>query len=145
MNHDHYEDTYIETILSAVKTIAIIGASPKQVRPSFSVLKYFLSKGFDAIPVNPGHAGRLIADAMTYASLTDNPRPIDMIDVFRNSDAVLPIVEEALKLNPLPKVIWMQLEIQNEQAAALAQANGIKVVMNRCAKIEHARYNPGDS
>jgi predicted CoA-binding protein len=139
MNHDQYEDAYIRTILDEVKSIAIVGASANQVRPSFFVLKYMLSKGYDVIPVNPGQAGKEIAGAMTFATLADIDRPVDMVDVFRNSDAALGVVQDALLLDPLPKVIWMQLQVRNDAAAKLAEAKGIKVVMNRCPKIEYAR------
>ena len=138
-NHDHYDDDYIRSILSSVKTIAVVGASPKNIRPSYFVVKYLLSKGYDVIPVNPGHAGKEICGAMTYASLADIDRPIDMVDVFRNSNAALAITQETLKLSPLPKVLWMQLEVRNDEAAVLAQDAGIKIIMNRCPKIEYAR------
>lgn len=139
MNHDQYEDTYIRSILDQVKSIAIVGASANQVRPSFFVLKYMLSKGYDVMPVNPGQAGKEIAGAMTFATLADIDRPADMVDIFRNSDAAMGVVKEALLLDPLPKVIWMQLQVRNDDAAKLAEAKGIKVVMNRCPKIEYAR------
>ena len=138
-NHDHYDDDYIRSILSSVKTIAVVGASPKNIRPSYFVVKYLLSKGYDVIPVNPGHAGKEICGAMTYASLADIDRPIDMVDVFRNSNAALAITEESLNLSPLPKILWMQLEVRNDEAAKLAQDAGLKVIMNRCPKIEYAR------
>lgn len=139
MNHDAYSDSYIEDILHSVKTIAIVGASAKHSRPSYFVLKYLLSKGFDVIPVNPGQAGNEIAGLMTYASLDDIPRPVDMVDIFRNSDAALGVTIDALKLSPLPKVIWMQLSVRNDEAAKLAEAQGVRVVMDRCPKIEYAR------
>lgn len=139
MNHDRYDDAYIRGILDEVKTIAVVGASANTVRPSYFVVKYLISKGYDVIPVNPGHAGREIAGAMTYASLADIDRPVDMVDIFRNSEAAAGVVEEALTLNPLPKVIWMQLSVRNDEVAKLAEARGVKVVMNRCPKIEYAR------
>jgi len=139
ISHDAYDDDYIRSILQNVKTIAVVGASPKKIRPSYFVVKYLLSKGYDVIPVNPGIAGREICGVMTYKSLAEIDRPIDMVDIFRNSNAALPVVEEALKLSPLPKVIWMQLAVRNDEAAVLAQHAGIKVVMNRCPKIEYAR------
>jgi predicted CoA-binding protein len=111
------------------------------VRPSFFVLKYLLSKGFDVFPINPGHAGREILGRMVYAKLADVPAPIDMVDIFRASAAVPGIVDEALELDPLPKVIWMQLTVRNDEAAAKAEAAGIKVVMNRCPKIEYGRLS----
>ena len=139
MNHERYDDTYIRGILDEVKTVAVVGASANTVRPSYFVVKYLISKGYDVIPVNPGHAGREIAGAMTFASLADIDRPVDMVDIFRNSEAAMGVVEEALKLDPLPKVIWMQLSVRNDEAARLAEAKGVKVVMNRCPKIEYAR------
>jgi predicted CoA-binding protein len=111
------------------------------VRPSFFVLKYLLSKGFDVFPINPGHAGREILGRMVYAKLADVAAPIDMVDIFRASAAVPGIVDEALELDPLPKVIWMQLTVRNDEAAAKAEAAGIKVVMNRCPKIEYGRLS----
>ena len=139
MNHDAYSDDYIRSILNGVKTIAVVGASANRVRPSYFVLTYLLSKGYDAIPVNPGQAGKPIAGAMTYSSLADIDRPVDMVDIFRNSQAAAGVVGEALELDPLPKVIWMQLGVRNDEAAALAEAAGLRVVMNRCPKIEYAR------
>lgn len=139
MNHDRYDDDYILAILRSVKTIAIVGASANTVRPSFFVLKYLLSKGFDVIPVNPGQAGREICGIAAVARLADIDRPVDMVDVFRSSAAAAGVVEEALELSPLPKVIWMQLGVRNDEAAAKAEARGVKVVMNRCPKIEYAR------
>ena len=139
IDHDNYSDDYIRQILSEVKTVAVVGASANNVRPSYFVVKYLLSKGFDVIPVNPGHAGREIAGVMTAADLQSIERPVDMVDIFRNSQAAAGVVDEALRLDPLPKVIWMQLSVRNEEAAAKAEAAGVKVVMNRCPKIEYAR------
>ncbi|MHA6685318.1 CoA-binding protein [Mesorhizobium sp. A556] len=141
MNHDAYDNAYISGILTSVKTIAMVGASANDVRPSFFVLKYLLSKGFSVFPVNPGHAGKEILGRMTYARLADIPEPIDMVDIFRASAAVPGIVDEALALDPLPKVIWMQLTVRSDEAAAKAEAAGIKVVMNRCPKIEYGRLS----
>lgn len=139
MDHDHYPDDYIRSILSSVKTIAMVGASANEVRPSFFVMKYLLAKGYRVIPVNPGQAGKNILGQLTYARLADIPDPIGMVDVFRASDAVPAIVDEVLALNPLPKVIWTQLTVRNDDAARKAEASGIQVVMNRCPKIEYAR------
>ncbi|HEV2900795.1 MAG TPA: CoA-binding protein [Pseudaminobacter sp.] len=139
MNHDSYDNSYISGILNSVKTIAIVGASANDVRPSFFVLKYLLAKGFDVYPVNPGQASKQILGREVYARLADIPTKIDMVDIFRASSAVPPIVDEAMVLDPLPKVIWMQLTVRNDEAAAKAEAAGIKVVMNRCPKIEYAR------
>jgi predicted CoA-binding protein len=141
MNHDAYDDAYISGILNSIKTIAIVGASANDVRPSFFVLKYLLNKGFDVYPVNPGQAGKEILGTKFYARLADIPVPIDMVDIFRASEAVPGVVDEVLKLNPLPKVIWMQLTVRHDEAAARAEAAGIKVVMNRCPKIEYGRLS----
>ncbi len=141
MNHDSYDNSYISGILNSVRTIAIVGASANDVRPSFFVTKYMIDKGYEVFPVNPGHAGNEILGRMTYASLSDIPVPIDMVDIFRASAAVPPIVDEALALDPLPKVIWMQLTVRHDEAAAKAEAAGVKVVMNRCPKIEYARLS----
>lgn len=139
MNHDAYDDAYIADILNSVRTIAVVGASANEVRPSYFVTKYLVDKGYEVFPVNPGYAGKEILGRMTYASLADIPSAIDMVDVFRASSAVPGIVDEVLKLDPLPKVIWMQLTVRSDDAAARAEAAGIKVVMNRCPKIEYAR------
>lgn len=139
MDHDGYDDAYISGILNAVRTIAIVGASAKDVRPSFFVAKYLIDKGYEVHPVNPGHAGGAILGRTVYAGLSDIPVPVDMVDIFRPPAAVPAIVEEALSLKPLPSVVWMQLGIRHEEAAARAEAAGIKVVMNRCPKIEYAR------
>lgn len=139
MDHSAYDDKYISAILCETKTIAVVGASAKTIRPSYLVVKYLISKGYDVIPVNPGQAGGKICGAKVHASLADIDRPVDMVDVFRNSDAALGVVKEALMLDPLPKVIWMQLTVFNQEAATLAEEAGIHVVMDRCPKIEYAR------
>ena len=141
MNHDRYDDAYIGGILNSVKTIAIVGASANDVRPSFFVLKYLLNKGFDVYPVNPSQAGNEILGRKVHARLADIPVALDMVDIFRASDAVPAIVDEVLKLDPLPKVVWMQLTVRHDEAAARAEAVGIKVVMNRCPKIEYGRLS----
>jgi predicted CoA-binding protein len=141
MNHDAYPDSYIRGILNTVKTIAMVGASEKENRPSYFAFKYLLERGYRMIPVNPGHAGETMLGQKIYARLGDIPGPIDMVDIFRASQYALPIVQEALALKPRPQVIWMQLGIRNDEAAALAEANGMKVVMNRCPKIEYGRLS----
>jgi uncharacterized protein len=141
MNHDDYPDSYIRGILNTVKTIAMVGASEKENRPSYFAFKYLLERGYHMIPVNPGHAGQIMLGQKIYARLGDIAEPIDMVDIFRASQYALPIVEEALSLKPRPQVIWMQLGIRNDEAAALAEANGMKVVMNRCPKIEYGRLS----
>ncbi|UCI33091.1 CoA-binding protein [Mesorhizobium sp. B4-1-4] len=141
MNHDTYDNAYIGGILNSVKTIALVGASANDVRPSYFVLKYLLAKGFSVFPINPGQAGKEILGRMTYARLADVPEPIDMVDIFRAPPAVPGIVDEVLRLDPLPKVIWMQLGVRHDEAAARAEAAGIKVVMNRCPKIEYGKLS----
>jgi uncharacterized protein len=141
MNHDSYSDDYIRGILNTVKTIAMVGASEKENRPSYFAFKYLLERGYRMIPINPGHAGAEMLGQRIYARLADVPEPIDMVDIFRAAKYALPIVEEALALKPRPQVIWMQLGIRNDEAAALAEANGLKVVMNRCPKIEYGRLS----
>ena len=141
MDHSEYSDDYIQSILSNIKSIAVIGASLNSVRPSYFVVKYLIAKGYIVYPVNPGHAGKTLFKNTVYSSLTDIPGQIDMIDIFRNSEAVPAITNEALSLNQQPKVIWMQLGVENTEAARLAEANGIKVVMNRCPKIEYGRLS----
>lgn len=141
MNHDSYPDDYIRSILKEVKTVAIVGASANDARPSYFVLKYLMGRGYRLIAVNPGLAGKDILGAPVYASLKDIPEPVDMVEIFRNSAAAGPIVDEALALDPLPKVIWMQLTVRHDEAAAKAEAAGIRVVMNRCPKIEYGRLS----
>jgi len=141
MNHDSYPDSYIRGILNTVKSIAMVGASEKENRPSYFAFKYLLERGYNMIPINPGHVGEDLLGRRIYARLADVTEPIDMVDIFRPSRYALPIVEEALALKPRPQVIWMQLGIRNNEAAALAEANGLKVVMNRCPKIEYGRLS----
>ena len=141
MNHDAYSDSYIRGILNTVKTIAMVGISPKENRPSYFAFKYLMERGYRMIPVNPGQAGKTILGQKVYAKLSDIPDPIDMVDVFRGSEHVLPIVEEAVALKPKPQVIWMQLMVRNDEAAKLAEDAGLKVVMNRCPKIEYGRLS----
>ncbi|MFI4996847.1 MAG: CoA-binding protein [Hyphomicrobiales bacterium] len=141
MNHDSYPDAYIKDILTTTKTLALVGASANPARPSFIVLKYLSERGYKVIPVNPGLAGQKILGQEVVASLKDIREPLDMVEIFRNSQAAGPIVDEALALVPKPKVIWMQLSVRNDEAAARAEAQGVKVVMNRCPKIEYGRLS----
>jgi predicted CoA-binding protein len=141
MNHDSYADSYIRGILNTVKTIAMVGISPKDNRPSYFAFKYLLERGYRMIPVNPGQAGKEILGQKVYAKLADIPEPVDMVDIFRGSQFAPGIVEEALAMKPRPSVIWMQLTVRNEEAAATAEAAGLKVVMNRCPKIEYGRLS----
>jgi len=141
MHHDTYPDSYIRGILKGVKTIAMVGLSPKDNRPSYFAFKYLQERGYRMIPVNPGQTGKEILGQKVQARLADIPGPVDMVDIFRTSEHVLPIVQEALALEPKPKVIWMQLGVRNDEAARLAEAAGLKVVMNRCPKIEYGRFS----
>jgi predicted CoA-binding protein len=141
MNHESYDDGYIRGILNSVKTIAMVGVSAKDSRPSYFAFKYLLERGYRMIPVNPGLVGKDLLGQKAYARLADIPEPVDMIDIFRASAFALPIVEEALKMQPRPRVVWMQLGVRNDAAAALAEQNGMKVVMNRCPKIEYGRLS----
>jgi predicted CoA-binding protein len=139
VNHDVYDDSYIRGILTSVKSIAMVGASPVNVRPSYFAFKYLVERGYDMIPINPGQVGKSLVGKPFVASLRDIGHPVDMVDVFRNSDRAMAVVDEALALPVLPKVIWMQLGVRDDAAAAKAEAAGLKVVMNRCPKIEYAR------
>ena len=141
MNHDSYPDDLIRSILKSTKTIALVGASANEVRPSYFVLKYLLGRGYRMFPVNPGIAGTEILGAKVYGSLADISEPLDMVEIFRNSEAADGIVDEALALDLLPKVIWMQLSVRNDAAAARAEARGVQVIMNRCPKIEYGRIS----
>ena len=141
MNHDNYDDSYIRGILNTVKTIAMVGASAKDNRPSYFAFKYLSERGYNMIPINPGLAGKQLLGKTIYARLSEVPEPIDMIDIFRAAKYAIPVVQEALTLKVKPRVIWMQLSVRNDEAAALAEANGMKVVMNRCPKIEYGRLS----
>ena len=141
MNHDGYDDAYIRGILNTVKTIAMVGASAKDNRPSYFAFKYLLERGYNMIPINPGLAGKQLLGKTIYGRLSEVPEPIDMVDIFRAANYAVPIVQEALTLKVKPRVIWMQLSVRNDEAAALAEANGMKVVMNRCPKIEYGRLS----
>jgi predicted CoA-binding protein len=141
MNHDKYDDEYIRSILNGVKTIAIVGASANESRPSLFVTKYLNERGYKVFPVNPGRGGQLTGGMQTYAKLADIPEPIDMVDVFRRSEDVPKVLDEVLALPKRPKVFWMQQGVRNDEAAAKAEAAGMTVVMNRCPKIEYGRLS----
>ena len=141
MNHDRYDDSYIRGILNTVKTIAMVGVSANTSRPSYFAFKYLLERGYQMIPVNPALGGQELLGRKVYGRLSDIPEPVDMVDIFRAPRYAVPIVEEALALSPRPQVIWMQLGIRNDEAAKLAEASGLKVVMNRCPKIEYGRLS----
>jgi predicted CoA-binding protein len=139
MDHDRYPDSYIRGILNSYKVFAMVGASPNQVRPSFFAMKYLLAKGYRVIPVNPGHADKEILGQPVYASLREIPEPVEVVDIFRNSAAALDITRDAIAIGA--KVVWMQIGVRNDEAAQLAEAAGLKVVMNRCPKIEYGRLS----
>ena len=141
MSHDSYNDAYIREILNTVKTVAMVGASPQNVRPSYFVFKYLAERGYDMIPINPGQVGKSLLGKPFVTSLQEITRPIDMVDIFRSAEHVMPIVDIILTLNPLPKVVWMQLGVRHDEAAAKLEAASIKVVMNRCPKIEYGRLS----
>jgi hypothetical protein len=139
MRNDAYPDAFLRDILAAVKTIAVVGASNRKKWPSYGVFAYLLARGYQVIGVNPGLAGKSVHGTAFFKTLADVPGAIDMVDIFRNSAAAGGVVNEALALNPRPKVIWMQLGVRDDAAAARAQALGVKVVMDRCPKIEYER------
>jgi len=139
MNHDSYSNDYIRAILKKVRVIAMVGASPNWNRPSYFAMKYLQAKGFRVIPVNPTVAGQDILGEKVYASLRDIPDKVDMVDMFRAPEAAGPITDDAIAIGA--KVLWMQLGVRNDEAAAKAEAAGLEVVMNRCPKIEFARLN----
>jgi hypothetical protein len=143
MNHDSYPEEYIRGLLEEAKVIAMVGSSANSVRPSYFVMKYMLSKGYSVIPVNPGLAGQSILGVEAKASLADLEPPVDMIDVFRNSEAALEITREAIRAKDRLglKIVWMQLSVRNDEAAKEAEAAGLRVVMNRCPKIEYGRLS----
>ncbi len=138
-----YPDALIKNILRKVKTIAMVGASGNEIRPSYFAMMYLLNKGYKVIPVNPGMAGKQILGQTVYAALKDVPGPVDMVDIFREAQYVPQIVREALaeKERFGLSVIWMQLGVVNEEAAKLAEDAGLTVIMDRCPKIEHGRFS----
>src|ERR1700753_360649 len=139
----NYSDTVIKSILRSVKTIAMVGASGNSIRPSYFAMMYLLNKGYKIIPVNPGMAGKEILGQKVYASLSEVPAPVDMVDIFRESQYAPGIVREALaeKDRLGLKYVWMQLGVISGEAAKLAEDAGLTVVMDRCPKIEHGRFS----
>jgi predicted CoA-binding protein len=138
-DHDHYSAEDLRDILGNVRTIALLGASPKPDRPSFGVMRFLLSKGYTVYPVNPGQAGKEIVGQTVYATMADIPGPVDMVDVFRAPEYLGEVVAEALALPNRPKVIWGQLTVRDDEAVKPAEAAGIRVVMDRCPAIEIPR------
>ncbi|MBC8239670.1 MAG: CoA-binding protein [Alphaproteobacteria bacterium] len=140
-NDLHYSDGMLRDVLSSVRTIAMVGASGDWKRPSYFAMKYLQRRGYKVIPVNPTRAGDEILGEAVYASLADVPGPIDMVDVFRSSEAALGVAEDAVAVmaDKQIKVLWLQLGIRNDAAAELAEGAGLQVIMDRCPKIEFAR------
>lgn len=134
-------DALIRSILDSVRTIAIVGASANPTRPSFIAAKYLSGRNYDIWCVNPGLAGQTLLGKPVAPTLADVPVQIDLVDIFRKAQAAYGVTAEALSLTPLPKVIWMQLGVRNDEAAALAEAKGVTVIMNRCPKIEYGRLS----
>lgn len=133
------DDTAIADILRTTRTIALVGWSPNPARASHGVARFLAARGYRVIPVNPGHAGQVVLGETVRASLAEISDPVDMVDIFRRSEAVLPVVQEALAALPGLKTVWMQLGVENADAAALAEARGLQVVQNRCPAIEIPR------
>ncbi len=138
-----YSDEFIAAILTESTTLAMVGASANTSRPSYFAMKYLLGKGYTVHPVNPGLAGQTLLGQTVYARLDDVPAPVGIVDIFRGSDAALEVVRDAIRLKDklAVKTVWMQLGVVNEEAAREAEAAGLKVVMNRCPKIEYGRLS----
>ena len=139
MNHDSYPDSYIRGILNAVKTIAMVGISPKDNRPSYFAFKYLLERGYRMIPVNPGQAGKDILGQKVYRRLSEIPEPVDMVDIFRASPQFSAAVDEALTLEPRPSVIWGEFGVRDDAVAERAEAAGVRVVMDRSPVTEYPK------
>lgn len=136
---NRYSDTHLREILTRTRTIAVVGVSMNPVRPSYYVARYLGLKGFTVIPVNPGHTGKLLFGQKVVGSLGEIDRPVDMVDIFRRSEAVPPIVDEALEVFPKLGTIWMQIGVEHAEAAAKAEARGVTVIQNLCPKMEYQR------
>jgi len=136
---NEYSDAFLKDILTRTKVVAMVGVSMNPVRPSYFVARYLGLRGFTVIPVNPGHAGKTLFGQTIRASLSEIDAPVDMVDIFRRSEAVPPIVDEALEAFPDLPTIWMQIGVSHPEAAAKAEARGVTVIQNRCPKIEYQR------
>jgi predicted CoA-binding protein len=137
VDQDNYPDPYLRDILTSVRTIAVVGASPRRERPSHGVMAYLQRRGYRTIPVNPNAVGVTINGETVYTRLADVPEPVDMVDVFRRTEVAGSVVDEAIAIGA--KVVWMQLGVRDDDAAARAEAHGLKVIMNRCPAIEIPR------
>ncbi|GAB6053932.1 hypothetical protein JCM17960_27520 [Magnetospira thiophila] len=135
------DDDAIRDLLLQIKSIALVGASPKPERPSFKVMQFLQAKGYKVYPINPGLAGQTLNGETVLGSLAEVPAPCDMVDIFRASEAAGQVCDEAVRLAPEKgfKAVWMQLDVRHDEAAARAEAAGLSVVMDRCPKIEHPR------
>jgi len=139
MDHDNYDRNLIRDVLKTTKNIAMVGASPNPARPSYGVMRFLLGKGYHVIPINPGHAGREIQGQKVYATLADIDEDVDMVEVFRAADKLSAVVDEVLAMKKPPKVIWGQLTVRDDAAAAKAELAGLTVIMDRCPAIEYPR------
>ena len=134
-----YSDDLLKDVLKRTKSIAVVGVSMNPVRPSYFVARYMALKAYRVIPVNPGHAGKMLFGEKIRGSLSDIETPVDMVDIFRRSEAVPPIVDEALAQFPDLQTVWMQIGVENAEAAATAEARGVTVIQNLCPKMEYQR------
>lgn len=139
MNHDSYDPALIRTILTDTRRIAMLGASPNETRPSNGVLRFLIGKGYDVVPINPGHAGKQIHGRTVAGALADIDEPVDMVDVFRAADQLPAVIDEVLAMTNRPKVIWTQLGVRDDEAAMRAEDAGITVIMDRCPAIEYPK------
>ncbi|SLN54708.1 hypothetical protein PEL8287_02934 [Roseovarius litorisediminis] len=137
--NESYSDDYLRDILTRTKRVAVVGVSMNPVRPSYYVARYLALKGFKVVPVNPGHVGEMLFGQKVVGRLSDIEGHVDMVDIFRRSEHVPPIVDEALSAFPNLQTVWMQIGVVNEEAAEVARARGVEVIMNRCPKIEYQR------
>ena len=143
MDHDRYPDASLASVLEGTRAVALVGASGNPARASHGVMAWWLRRGVRVFPVNPGLAGGEVLGQPVLATLADVPGRIDLVDVFRPSAAAGGVVDEALALSPLPRIVWMQLGVRDDAAAARAEAAGLTVIMDRCPVIEASRLARG--